>query len=387
MAITVRKLFKNATILYQMKLIAGKTGLDHLVQWVHIIEDEEVSGFLHGQELVFTAGILNTGEAWFLNFAKNLYAVGTTAFVINIGPHTKEVPRSVIDFCNKVEMPLFTIPWQTRMVDMTRDFCYRIMKNEDVEISVSTTIKNIIFGIGDLETQITHMERYGYKREGRFSFVAISIEEGSKEEGEVKIERLKRYAESIARSIHELYVAFSYNGELILALVDYSIYEVENFIEKYISITEREVPKWQICIGVSSNTRDISNQQCNFNRALEALRMAKKQQSKVVYYDKLGVYKLLLSVEDKEVLKDFYKESVGKIEAYDKENQTDLKNFLKIYLENNGSPQLVSEKQYIHRNTVTNQLKKISKITGFDPLDLEDRVKLYLAFYINDIIQ
>ena len=87
------------------------------------------------------------------------------------------------------------------------------------------------------------------------------------------------------------------------------------------------------------------------------------------------------------MLKDFYKESVGKIEAYDKENQTDLKNFLKIYLENNGSPQLASEKQYIHRNTVTNQLKKISKITGFDPLDLEDRVKLYLAFYINDIIQ
>ena len=105
-----------------------------------------------------------------------------------------------------------------------------------------------------------------------------------------------------------------------------------------------------------------------------------------MYYDKLGVYKLLLSVEDKTVLKDFYKESVGKIEAYDKENQTELMSFLRIYLENNGSPQLVSEKQYVHRNTVANQLKKIAKITGFDPMDLEDRVKLYLGFYINDII-
>lgn len=106
MAITVRKLFKNATILYQMKLIAGKQGLDRLVQWVHIIEDEDVSKFLHGQELIFTAGILNTGEEWFLNFAKKLYAVGTAAFVINIGPHTKEVPRSVIEFCDEVQMPL-----------------------------------------------------------------------------------------------------------------------------------------------------------------------------------------------------------------------------------------------------------------------------------------
>ncbi len=386
MAIAVRKLFKNATILYQMKLIAGKEGLDHLVQWVHIIEDEDVSKFLHGQELIFTAGILNTGEEWFLNFARKLHAVGTTAFVINIGPHTKEVPKSVIEFCDKVQMPLFTIPWQTRMVDMTRDFCHRIMKNDDIEMSVSTTIKNIIFGIGDLETQISHMERYGYQREGRFSFVTISVDASSKEESEVRLERLKRYAESIARSIHELYVAFSYNGDLTLALVNYSIYEVENFIEKYLSITEKEVPKWQFYIGVSSNTNNIRNQQCNFNRALEALRMAKKQHKQVVYYDKLGVYKLLLSVDDKEVLRDFYKESVGKIEAFDKENQTDLMSFLKIYLENNGSPQLVSEKQYVHRNTVTNQLKRIAKITGFDPMDLEDRVKLYLGFYINDIL-
>lgn len=77
---------------------------------------------------------------------------------------------------------------------------------------------------------------------------------------------------------------------------------------------------------------------------------------------------------------------MGKIEAYDKENQTDIMSFLKIYLENNGSPQLVSEKQYVHRNTVTNQLKKVAKITGLDPMDLEDRVKLYLGFYINDIL-
>ena len=38
MAITVGKLFGNATILYQMKLLAGRKGLNNLVEWVHIIE-------------------------------------------------------------------------------------------------------------------------------------------------------------------------------------------------------------------------------------------------------------------------------------------------------------------------------------------------------------
>lgn len=82
MAIAVRKLFKNATILYQMKLIAGKEGLDHLVQWVHIIADEDVSKFLHGQELIFTAGILNTGEEWFINFARSDLLIKTAIYHI-----------------------------------------------------------------------------------------------------------------------------------------------------------------------------------------------------------------------------------------------------------------------------------------------------------------
>ncbi|HEX2926460.1 MAG TPA: helix-turn-helix domain-containing protein, partial [Ruminiclostridium sp.] len=37
-------------------------------------------------------------------------------------------------------------------------------------------------------------------------------------------------------------------------------------------------------------------------------------------------------------------------------------------------------------NTVTNQLNKIEKITGYDPMDLEHKVKLYIGMYIKDIL-
>ena len=86
MAVNVAKLFKNATMLYNMKLVAGRKGLDNLVTWVHIIEDDDVSKFLHGDELVFTAGIKNSGDGWLLDFAKSLYEVGASAFVVNLGP-------------------------------------------------------------------------------------------------------------------------------------------------------------------------------------------------------------------------------------------------------------------------------------------------------------
>ena len=92
MSIMVKKLYKNGSFLYKMNLIAGQGGLNNLVQWVHIIEDDAATSFLHGNELVFTAGILNQNEHWLLQFAQRLHNVGTSAFVVNIGPHIHSIP-------------------------------------------------------------------------------------------------------------------------------------------------------------------------------------------------------------------------------------------------------------------------------------------------------
>jgi DNA-binding PucR family transcriptional regulator len=116
------------------------------------------------------------------------------------------------------------------------------------------------------------------------------------------------------------------------------------------------------------------------------MKMAKKQDKQVVFYNRLDIYKLLLNSKDDDVLKNYYDEVLGKLEKYDQENNTNLMEFLELYLKNNGNVQIVAEKQYIHRNTVNNQLKKIEKITNHNPLNLEEKLKFSLGFYIRDII-
>ena len=116
------------------------------------------------------------------------------------------------------------------------------------------------------------------------------------------------------------------------------------------------------------------------------MKMAKKRRELCCFYDDLGIYKMLYAVNDMDVLRDLYTDAIGKLEEYDRENRTQLVSMLRAYLENNGCIQLVSEKQFVHRNTVTNQLKKIESITGFDPLNLEDKFKLYLAFQIKEVL-
>ncbi len=69
MAVSVACLYKKALPQYKMQLIAGVSGIDKLVRWVHSIEDKNVRCFLHGNEMVFTAGTKNNGECWPYNFA------------------------------------------------------------------------------------------------------------------------------------------------------------------------------------------------------------------------------------------------------------------------------------------------------------------------------
>nr|WP_202117300.1 PucR family transcriptional regulator [Clostridium chromiireducens] len=367
-----------------MKLLAGQKGLNNLVEWMHIIENDEVSEFLHGNEVVLTSGILNSSDGWLLEYTKKLHSVGTSAFIINLGPYTKSIPKEVIEYCNEVKMPLYTIPWETRMVDLTRDICYRIMQSEQVEISIASTIKNIIFKTGDLETLILQMERYGYLRDSTFCFIVMSFENKDDKELEFNINRIKLYSERIARSINELYISFSYKNCWVLALVNYSNYNVNNFVNTFFKNWNE--PLWKIHMGVSENKDGIKVQAENFNNAFTAMSMARKKNKEVIFYEELDIHKLLLNAKDKEVLKEFYNETLGKLEKYDKENNTDLVNFLFLYLQNNGSQSLVAEKQYIHRNTVNNQLKKIEKITGYNPSNLEEKLRFYLGFYIKDVM-
>lgn len=384
MSITVGKLFGNGAVLYQMKLLAGQKGLNNLVEWVHIIENDEVSRFLHGNEVVLTSGILNKSEGWLLEYTKRLYNAGTSAFVVNIGPYTKSIPDEVIKYCNDVEMPLYTIPWETRMVDITRDICYRIIQSEEVEISIATTIKNIIFKIGDLETHILQMERYGYLRDSNFCFIVMSYENEKDSHEELNMNKIKMYSERIARSIHELYISFPYNEYWVLLLVNYGNYDINNFVNTFFKNWNQSSGK--VHMGISENKAGIKIQAENFSNAFTAMTMARKKDKEVVFYDKLDIYKLLLNTKDKDILKEYYENTLGKLEKYDQENNTDLVSFLYMYLKNNGSQSLVAEKQYIHRNTVNNQLKKIEKITGYNPLDLDEKLRFYLGFFIKDIM-
>mgnify|MGYP004732656935 CR=1 FL=1 len=135
MAITLAKLCGDIEKKYNMYLVAGKGGMGNVVRWVHMVEDREVPKFLHGGELIFTTGIGQIDNSELLNFVKGLKEHNAVGLVVNIGPYIKEIPKNVVEYCENNMFPLFTLPWNIYIIDITYDFCRRIMDNEKSETS------------------------------------------------------------------------------------------------------------------------------------------------------------------------------------------------------------------------------------------------------------
>ena len=144
LSVTLAQLCANAEKKYGLKLIAGAKGTERTVRWIHMTEDGKDSDFLHGGELVFTTGIGHVGSGWLEELAVQLCERGAAGLVVNLGPYIAAVPSKVIVYCEEHGFPLFTLPWDTYIIDITYSFCRKIISCEKNEASAAEAFTNLI---------------------------------------------------------------------------------------------------------------------------------------------------------------------------------------------------------------------------------------------------
>ncbi|KIY23125.1 MULTISPECIES: helix-turn-helix domain-containing protein [Mesobacillus] len=103
---------------------------------------------------------------------------------------------------------------------------------------------------------------------------------------------------------------------------------------------------------------------------------------KFLTYKELGVYRLFLSMDQKE-LESFLKMDLEKILKYDNQHNTELATTLECYLANSQSTRKTAEKMFLHENTVKYRINRIKTILGIKDLVGELGLELYLALKIN----
>jgi PucR family transcriptional regulator, purine catabolism regulatory protein len=142
-------------------------------------------------------------------------------------------------------------------------------------------------------------------------------------------------------------------------------------------------------VGVGRLARKLSDFPVSHREAREALFIASiTGDSKTVHhYNDLGVWRLLLRVEEEDELKRLADYYLNALALHDREQQTDWLKTLETFLDQNGNLRATARVLGLHRNTVTYQLDHISRILGQDLNDPEVRLNLQVALRVRKLLK
>ncbi|MEE1056844.1 MAG: PucR family transcriptional regulator ligand-binding domain-containing protein [Acutalibacteraceae bacterium] len=387
MAITMANLCQNCENIYGMKLMAGANGLDNYVRWVHLIEDRDVPNFLHGSELVFITGIgqQSSNDSWLFDFVKKLFDQKAVGLVVNIGPYICSIPKEVMDFCEDNALPLFAVPWSVHLVDIIYDYCHKIVESEENETSLANAFKNLIFSPEDSELYYNVLNKRGFKDSHYYSVVTIQLITQDNKIKEFDKKNIRFLAHKNLGKITKKFSLLELNDCLTCVIENFTPEQSEAFLKELIFVCSTQFPNYKIYSGISPVCCGYMEISKGYIKSVSAIKIAVINNKSIYHYNEIGVYKLLLSVKDTDVLNDLVLEHLGKLEEFDVKNGTDYVNTLRCYLMNNSSVQEVAKQTFVHRNTINYKIKKIKEILNCE-LNYDDKLNIMLAFYIKKLL-
>lgn len=142
-----------------------------------------------------------------------------------------------------------------------------------------------------------------------------------------------------------------------------------------------------VSVVIGGEIAEYSRYPSAYRQARGALELVLAQGASdaIVSIDDLGVYALLLLIDEPEVLLRFAKELLDPIEDYDRRYHAELEETLRAYLDHGLRMQGTASALYVHVNTLFQRLRRIEEILHADLRNPQVLLKLQLALMIKNL--
>lgn len=385
MAATLEKIYEVALHHYHMTLVAGRGGLSNLVDWVHVVEEVDYVHFLKGRELIVTTGIKEPDDAGLLEFTRRVHATGASGLVFNVGRYIKHVPKEVQEFGETHDFPVFVLPWEVHLVDFNRELCNLIYRSEQEQDDLESAVRKAVFSPEKKEAYQPVLAREGIHGDTRLTMVQCYVPSSGKTDITSFYYRFSRQCQQILTRENLIYVVFHYDRYLTIVMAEYRKEIVDRVLDAMKRNAETFAEGTAMHLAVSEGETRVGNLREKYQNLSYLCRWAADKERTLCRESELGVTKLLLAVPDRSKLWEYESQTLGELERIDQETGSEYLKILKTYLEENGNIQEVAAKCFLHRNTVTYHLKKISEITGKNLGETRNRTQWELAYLIRNL--
>ena len=279
---------------------------------------------------------------------------------------------------------MFTVPWEVKLIDITYDFCHRIVTGEEIETALATALRNLIFSPENEAGYKSTLERRSYFPSSDYCVGVCGFSETELSDDELK----KAAASAMQKVLNTSGRQFSFffqDKNLVTVCPDCKEEDVRKILSTFDTIFNSGGEGATLTCGISPSKQGYAAVSDGYRKAVMALKVATLHGESCVGYSDMGIYKLLVHIKDTSVLHEIYDETLGTLEEFDSANGTDYMETLKRYLENDSSVQEVARLTFVHRNTVNYKLRRIKEILGCE-LNYEDKLRLMLSFFIKEFL-
>lgn len=124
------------------ELVGGKGGTDRMVSSANIQEVPEVEHWLHGGEILFTAGYAFQTAEKGLRLMEALEEKGAAALAVKPGAYLPEIPVEMIQYADEHDFPLFLLPGDLPYMDCILPIFHQITQSQIAVMKRNEEIHN-----------------------------------------------------------------------------------------------------------------------------------------------------------------------------------------------------------------------------------------------------
>lgn len=424
MPLTVARALEMGTF-QQCRLLTGQAGLQNEIKWVNILEIlDDLSHIEPGEFLITTAHGFNTESESQQQGMIELFAARKLAAVaIQTGHYLQKIPASFIRFSEEYKIPLIEIPPEVSFKSLTRALMNEVISSEqqaaahataaqktarpEPELTAMKALWNRLIKSENPDSFALELNSFNLNIDEPIITLCVAIDSTDNKitytsQTELNDPANKLLESNVVRILREYKLPFLLGPrssclQLVMqpaqprnVMSGQEKFDAEAFMKDFLhDCLLKHISGQQIAnhSGCSQGYFNILKQTLEeADKALRAAKLGLPDKSSLVSFRSLGIYSLIMEINDLEVLKSFFKQSVAPLRRYDQRTNGSLMLTLDTYLKH-CSIKKAAEILFIHRHTMKYRLEQIEKFTGYNPLIPFDALQLSTGLQIFHYLQ
>lgn len=390
-------------------------GMHNEIRWVNILELLDDLRYIEEGDFLITTAYdidfedLEKQERLMALFAGKKLA----AMALQTGHYIAEIPPSLIELAEAHGIPLIEIPHDTSFKSLTKALLSELTRqNEALASEASHQTRSDLQDLLKQGRFLMQKLLAGENAEGLrerlkplrisphadFYLVLVSAcpvqkINGAVQEGQNAAEN-SRLEQSLVQLLAQRKLPFLVGPrETNLAALIHPLETTEaqtaSHVRQLVDELSLLYPRTNLAAGMSrchSRLEEIGHALAEARRALETAELGLAGSENLISYNSLGPYRLLLEVENLDVLQATVADTIGPLLKYDRRSNGALVTTLNSYLKHLNMSTAAAE-LYVHRHTLRYRLKQIEELTGFSLDDTAQLMQLYLALKVYDYLK